>query len=72
MSKYMIYNNDEVTFILRPTLDDAKQWAIMYRDHSHEIIVREVRNTIDFTMQLIADRTRSLKDNITEYKTNKL
>ena len=68
----MIYNNDEVTFILQPTLDDAKQWAIMYCDHSHEIIVREVRNTIDFTMQLIADRTRSLKDNITEYKTNKL
>jgi len=38
----MIYNNDEVTFILQPTLDDAKQWAIMYCDHSHEIIVREV------------------------------
>ena len=42
MSKYMIYNNDEVTFILQRTLDDAKQWAIMYCDHSHEIIVREV------------------------------
>ena len=42
MSKYMIYNNDEVTFILQSTLDDAKQWAIMYCDHSHEIIVRPI------------------------------
>jgi hypothetical protein len=44
MSKYMIYNNDVVTFILQRTLDDARQWAIMYCDHSHEIIVREVSN----------------------------
>lgn len=42
MSKYMIYNNDEVTFILKKSLDEAKQWAIMYCDHSHEIIVRQV------------------------------
>lgn len=42
MSKFMIYNNDEVTFILKKSLDEAKQWAIMYCDHSHEIIVREV------------------------------
>ena len=46
MSKYMIYNNDEVTFILQPTLDDARQWAIMYCDHSDEIIVREVSDII--------------------------
>ena len=42
MSKFMIYNNDEVTFILKSSLDEAKQWAIMYCDHSHEIIVREI------------------------------
>ena len=42
MSKFMIYNNDEVTFILKKSLDEAKQWAIMYCDHSHDIIVREV------------------------------
>ena len=42
MSKFMIYNADEVTFILSKTLDEAKQWAIMYCDHSDEIIVREV------------------------------
>jgi len=42
MSKFMIYNNDVVTFILKKTLDEAKQWAIMYCDHSDEIIVREV------------------------------
>jgi len=42
MSKFMIYNADEVTFILARTLDEAKQWAIMYCDHSDEIIVREV------------------------------
>ena len=42
MSKFIIYNNNEVTFILKKSLDEAKQWAIMYCDHSHEIIVREV------------------------------
>jgi len=42
MSKFMIYNADEVTFILARTLYEAKQWAIMYCDHSDEIIVREV------------------------------
>jgi len=42
MSKFMIYNNDEVTFILKESLDEAKQWAIMYCDHSDEIIVRHV------------------------------
>ena len=40
----MIYNADEVTFILKKTLDEAKQWAIMYCDHSYEIIVREISN----------------------------
>ena len=38
----MIYNANEVTFILAKTLDEARQWAIMYCDHSHEIIVREI------------------------------
>ena len=38
----MIYNNDEVTFVLKDSLDEAKQFAIMYCDHSHEIIVRQV------------------------------
>jgi len=38
----MIYNADEVTFILAKTLDEARQWAIMYCDHSHEIIVRGI------------------------------
>jgi hypothetical protein len=42
MSKFMIYNADEVTFILAKTLDEAKQWATMYCDHSYEIIVREI------------------------------
>ena len=42
MNKYMIYNNDEVTFILKKSLDEAKQFAIMYCDHSYEIIVRQV------------------------------
>ena len=42
MSKFMIYNADEVTFILAKTLGEARQWAIMYCDHSHEIIVREI------------------------------
>jgi hypothetical protein len=42
MSKYMIYNSGEVTFIEKPTMDEAKQWAIMYCDHSDEIIVRKV------------------------------
>ena len=44
MSKFMIYNADEVTFILKKTLDEARQWAIMYCDHSDEIIVREISN----------------------------
>ncbi len=38
----MIYNADEVTFIIKKTLDEARQWAIMYCDNSDEIIVREV------------------------------
>ena len=38
----MIYKADEVTFIIKKTLDEARQWAIMYCDHSDEIIVREV------------------------------
>ena len=45
--KYMIYNNSEVTFIISESLDDAKQWAIMYCDHSHEIIVRPVERYHD-------------------------
>ena len=42
MNKYLIYNDDEATFILKESLDEAKQWAIMYCNHSDEIIVREV------------------------------
>jgi hypothetical protein len=42
MSKFMIYNKDVVTFMLAKSLDEAKQWAIMYCDHSYEIIVREI------------------------------
>ena len=42
MNKYMIYNNNEVTFVFKDSLDEAKQFAIMYCDHSHEIIVRQV------------------------------
>lgn len=42
MNKYMIYNNNEVTFVLKKSLDEAKQFAIMHCDHSHEIIVRQV------------------------------
>lgn len=43
-SKYIVYNKDEVIFILKNSLDEARQWAIMYCDHSYEIIVREVSN----------------------------
>jgi hypothetical protein len=42
MNKFMIYNKYEVTFINKRSLDEAKQWAIMYCDHSDEIIVRNV------------------------------
>tara|TARA_R110002167_G_scaffold244310_1_gene449885 strand:- start:279 stop:431 length:153 start_codon:yes stop_codon:yes gene_type:complete len=43
MSKYMIYNNYEVIFILKPTLKEAKEWAIMQvSDCYKEIIVKEV------------------------------
>ena len=46
MSKFMIYNNDEVTFILQRTLDDAKQWAKMHCGHRDEVIVREISDII--------------------------
>ena len=42
MSKFMIYNADKVTFILKRTMNEAKQWAVNYCDHSHEIIIREI------------------------------
>ena len=44
--QYMIYNNYEVIFILKPTLKEAKEWAIMqalkYGDCYKEMIVKEV------------------------------
>ena len=46
MSKFMIYNNDEVTFILQRTLEDAKQWAKMHCGHRDEVIVREISDII--------------------------
>ena len=38
----MIYNADEVTFILAKTLDEARQCATMYCTPTDEIIVREI------------------------------
>ena len=46
MSKFMIYNKDVVTFILKRDLEEAKQWAIMYCDNSYEIIVREISDIV--------------------------
>ena len=42
MSKFMIYNNDVVIFILKMSLDEAKKWAMMNCENSGEIIVREI------------------------------
>ena len=42
-----VYNNKEVTFIEKQTMDQARQWAIMYCDHSDEIIVREINKKIE-------------------------
>lgn len=57
MSKFMIYNADEVTFILKRSLDEAKQWAIMYCDHSYEIIVREISD-IKYKYQQVIEYAR--------------
>jgi hypothetical protein len=43
----MVYNNKEVTFIEKQTIHQAWQWAIMYCDHSDEIIVREINKQIE-------------------------
>ena len=46
MSKFMIYNKDEVTLILKRYLEEAKHWAIMFCDHSYEIIVIEISDIV--------------------------
>tara|TARA_R110000822_G_C15174352_1_gene479643 strand:+ start:249 stop:437 length:189 start_codon:yes stop_codon:yes gene_type:complete len=44
MNTYIIINGNESVTINKKTLDDAKQFAVMFCDHSHEIIVREIKS----------------------------
>jgi hypothetical protein len=42
MSTYIIINGFDAMLIKKNTLDEARQFAIMYCNHSEEIIVREI------------------------------
>lgn len=56
MNTYIIINGLDSLIIKRDTLDEAKQFAIMYCDHSEDIIVREIR--------VLRKKTDSLSGNI--------
>lgn len=42
MNTYIIINGFDAMLIKKNTLDEARQFAIMYCNHSEEIIVREI------------------------------
>lgn len=42
MRNYIIINGTDSMIIKKESLDDARQFAIMYCDHSREIIVRHI------------------------------
>lgn len=42
MNTYIIINGFDAILIKKNTLDKARQFAIMYCNHSDEIIVREI------------------------------
>ena len=42
MNTYIIINGFDAMIIKKNTLDEARQFAIMYCNHSEEIIVREI------------------------------
>jgi hypothetical protein len=42
MNTYIIINGFDAMLIKKNTLDEARQFAIMYCDHSDEILVREI------------------------------
>lgn len=42
MKSYIIINGTDSMIIKKSSLDDARQFAIMYCNHSEEIIVRRI------------------------------
>lgn len=56
MNTYIIINGLDSLIIKRDTLGEARQFAIMYCDHSQEIVVREIR--------VLRKKTDSLSGNI--------
>ena len=56
MNTYIIINGLDSLIIKRYTLDEAQQFAIMYCDHSEDIVVREIR--------VLRKKTDSLSGNI--------
>lgn len=42
MKSYIIINGTDSMIIKKSSLDDARQFAIMYCDHSKDIIVRQI------------------------------
>ncbi len=42
MKNYIIINGTDSMIIKKSSLDDARQFAIMYCDHSKDIIVRQI------------------------------
>jgi len=51
--KFIIINGKEVQIIERINLDAAKQTAINICDHSKEIIVRQIENITDYSIEYI-------------------
>ena len=56
MNTYIIINGLDSLIIKKSTLDEARQFAIMYCDHSQEIVVREIK--------VLRKKTDSLSGNI--------
>lgn len=56
MNTYIVINGLDSLIIKKSTLDEAKQFAIMYCDHSEDILVREIK--------VLRKKTDSLSGNI--------
>ena len=56
MNTYIVINGLDSLIIKKSTLDEAKEFAVMYCDHSEDILVREIK--------VLRKKTDSLSGNI--------
>lgn len=49
MKTFIVVNGKHLRIIERETMDQAKEFAVNFMDHSKEIIVREIETITDHT-----------------------